>query len=342
MLERGDKSAEEKRSGGKAKKAVATEGDEEDGEEGDAAAEDSDAGDGSGSEASHRLLARIDVPEALRKPGAIAEFSSNLSQRERTALLRKFRKAQVRCLVCSDVVARGIDIPEVSAVVNYSAPTHLQTYIHRVGRTARAGRTGHTFTFVKRTEMDRFETMLRGSADCWERIRRYPLPKEARDTTRPWYAEALTSLRKCFAEEEAGRLAASAPLQAEDVGLAEEGGHAAAADLKASPKAQPVVTQKKKRIKLTEVDDEDAEEEEVADEDDDLDELDELAGAVDDGEELEEPEADEVPSAGAAKAEKIGKARARDQEGAGGDGAAQDHSLLDYLRRRGRLVAPAR
>lgn len=45
-----------------------------------------------------------------------------------------------RCLVCSDVVARGIDIPEVHAVVNYSAPSHIQTYIHRVGRTARAGK----------------------------------------------------------------------------------------------------------------------------------------------------------------------------------------------------------
>ena len=42
----------------------------------------------------------------------------------------------------SDVVARGIDIPEVTAVVNYTAPAHLQTYIHRVGRTARAGKAG--------------------------------------------------------------------------------------------------------------------------------------------------------------------------------------------------------
>merc|ERR1712050_619330 len=99
--------------------------------------------------------------------GAISEFSSTLGQKERSALLRRFRKAEVKCIVCSDVVARGIDIPEVEVVINYNAPSHLQTYIHRVGRTARAGRTGYTFTFVRRTEMDRFEKMLRESADCW-------------------------------------------------------------------------------------------------------------------------------------------------------------------------------
>eukprot|EP00747_Dinoflagellata_sp_TGD_P211718 gnl/TRDRNA2_/TRDRNA2_84916_c0_seq1.p1 gnl/TRDRNA2_/TRDRNA2_84916_c0~~gnl/TRDRNA2_/TRDRNA2_84916_c0_seq1.p1 ORF type:complete len:777 (+),score=130.75 gnl/TRDRNA2_/TRDRNA2_84916_c0_seq1:295-2331(+) len=171
--------------------------------------------------------ANLSVFKGLRAlPGgassAIAEFSSNLTQRERTTLLRKFRKAQIKCLVCSDVVARGIDIPDVQAVINYSAPSYLQTYIHRVGRTARAGRTGHTFTFVRRTETKHFEQMLRKSADCWQRIRRFPLPMDARSVERqePWYPQALKLLSRCLRFEDGGRLPQSRTLTLRD--LAEE------------------------------------------------------------------------------------------------------------------------
>ena len=53
-------------------------------------------------------------------------------------------------LVCSDAMARGMDMPLVDHVINYDVPTHLQTYVHRVGRTARAGRRGKAFTLLKR------------------------------------------------------------------------------------------------------------------------------------------------------------------------------------------------
>jgi ATP-dependent RNA helicase DDX51/DBP6 len=59
-------------------------------------------------------------------------------------------------LICSDVMARGMDLPELSSVVNYDAPVHVKTYVHRVGRTARAGREGHAFTVLRSEEVRYF------------------------------------------------------------------------------------------------------------------------------------------------------------------------------------------
>lgn len=56
-------------------------------------------------------------------------------------------------LVCSDSLARGMDLPSVDHVVNYDVPAHVQTYVHRVGRTARAGRAGHAYTLIKHEEV---------------------------------------------------------------------------------------------------------------------------------------------------------------------------------------------
>lgn len=159
-----------------------------------------------------------DVPQLLREKGAVAEFTSNLLQDERTALLRRFRRGKVRCLICSDVAARGIDIPEVTAVINFSAPQHLQTYIHRIGRTARAGRSGYTFTFVQRHEGHRFHRMLEQSADCAERIQRYTLPPESRDVRQQRYRRSTRLLDHCLKLEEKGALHPGRPLVWSDLG----------------------------------------------------------------------------------------------------------------------------
>eukprot|EP00435_Cladocopium_sp_Y103_P057680 s568_g20.t1 len=164
------------------------------------------------------LLQDVDVAATTPldlSPECIAEFSSTLTQKERGKLLKRFSTGKVKCLVCSDVVARGIDIPEVTAVVNYSAPSHIQTYIHRVGRTARAGKVGHTFTFVTRGDMDRFEKMLRESADCWERISKFPIPKEARSRKKIWWTPALEALQRCLDSESKGHLSVVKPIDEE-------------------------------------------------------------------------------------------------------------------------------
>lgn len=200
--------------------------------------------EGSEIEVDPRVAVRNSVASELRGSGLIAEFSSTLAQKERNATLKRFRRAEIKCLVCSDVVARGIDIPEVQAVINYSTPAHLQTYIHRVGRTARAGRTGHTFTFVPRFEMKRFEQMLRKSADCWDRIKRYPLPVESRNQGQKWYRRALKVLKRVLKLESLAKISPSRPLTLADLqaAAAERGSEAAAAVEKGSQKASVPAT----------------------------------------------------------------------------------------------------
>ena len=76
-----------------------------------------------------------------------------MDQRARTATLDDFRKDRITLLVASDVAARGLDIPAVSHVFNFDVPTHAEDYIHRIGRTGRAGLTGTAITIA--TSLDR-------------------------------------------------------------------------------------------------------------------------------------------------------------------------------------------
>jgi ATP-dependent RNA helicase RhlE len=92
----------------------------------------------------------------LRKAGiACAPIHGNRSQRQRENALRNFREGEVDVLVATDVLARGIDIPDVRYVINFDVPGDAEDYIHRIGRTGRAGETGWALTFV--TEDDYLE-----------------------------------------------------------------------------------------------------------------------------------------------------------------------------------------
>jgi superfamily II DNA/RNA helicase len=71
-----------------------------------------------------------------------------MDQSARTASLDQFRKGELPLLVASDVAARGLDIPEVSHVLNFDVPHHPDDYVHRIGRTGRAGRAGTAITIV--------------------------------------------------------------------------------------------------------------------------------------------------------------------------------------------------
>jgi len=72
------------------------------------------------------------------------------SQGQRQRALRAFKENKVNVLVATDVAARGIDVPDVSHVVNYSTPQTYDDYIHRIGRAGRAGRVGHALTFIEK------------------------------------------------------------------------------------------------------------------------------------------------------------------------------------------------
>ncbi|KJR85671.1 ATP-dependent RNA helicase DDX49/DBP8 [Sporothrix schenckii 1099-18] len=84
----------------------------------------------------------------------VTALHATLPQRQRTDNLGRFRAAAARILVATDVAARGLDIPEVALVVNYDVPRLPDDYIHRVGRTARAGRRGEAVTFVGQRDVD--------------------------------------------------------------------------------------------------------------------------------------------------------------------------------------------
>jgi len=87
------------------------------------------------------------LQRSLARHGFDAEaLHGDMVQSSRTETLDRFRKGQVKILVCSDVAARGLDIPEVSHVFNFDVPSHADDYIHRIGRTGRAGRSGKAFT----------------------------------------------------------------------------------------------------------------------------------------------------------------------------------------------------
>jgi superfamily II DNA/RNA helicase len=70
------------------------------------------------------------------------------SQGQRERALRKFKKNEVKILVATDVAARGIDVADITHVINYTTPQTYDDYVHRIGRAGRAGRTGHALTFI--------------------------------------------------------------------------------------------------------------------------------------------------------------------------------------------------
>ncbi|KFB09911.1 DEAD/DEAH box helicase-like protein [Nitratireductor basaltis] len=87
----------------------------------------------------------------------------DMDQRARMMMLDNFRKGKLSLLVASDVAARGLDIPDVSHVINYDIPTHADDYVHRIGRTGRAGRSGKAFTLVAKGDakyLDSIEKLI--------------------------------------------------------------------------------------------------------------------------------------------------------------------------------------
>jgi superfamily II DNA/RNA helicase len=92
--------------------------------------------------------------EGLGARGYLAEaLHGDISQAIRERVLRAFRSGKTEVLVATDVAARGLDVPEVSHVINFDIPPDPEYYVHRIGRTARYGRRGEAITFVNPREM---------------------------------------------------------------------------------------------------------------------------------------------------------------------------------------------
>ncbi|MDE2029929.1 MAG: DEAD/DEAH box helicase, partial [Alphaproteobacteria bacterium] len=104
----------------------------------------------------------------------------DMDQSERTATLDKFRKNEIALLVCSDVAARGLDIDAVSHVFNFDVPFHADDYVHRIGRTGRAGLNGTAYTLVTPDDAKQvaaIERLIKKSVER-ETIENLPEPKD--------------------------------------------------------------------------------------------------------------------------------------------------------------------
>ena len=94
-----------------------------------------------------------DLYKSLEKHGfSVGALHGDMDQRSRTNMLQGFKDNEITLLVASDVAARGLDIPAVSHVFNFDVPIHAEDYVHRIGRTGRAGREGAAFTMVSRRD----------------------------------------------------------------------------------------------------------------------------------------------------------------------------------------------
>ena len=101
------------------------------------------------------------VKKLLKANVSCAAIHSDKTQNQRTRALEGFRAGKVRVLVATDIASRGIDVPEVSCVINMELPIETESYVHRIGRTARAGESGAAISFVTHEERNQLKAVER-------------------------------------------------------------------------------------------------------------------------------------------------------------------------------------
>lgn len=109
------------------------------------------------------------LAEVLSRDHPAAALHGGMRQGARVAALRGFASGRTPILVVTNVAARGLDLPQVSHVVNFDMPEDVETYVHRVGRTARAGRAGTAITLVGQYDMEMFDRLARVLGPRWVR-----------------------------------------------------------------------------------------------------------------------------------------------------------------------------
>ena len=94
------------------------------------------------------------LTEKMREANfTVSSMHGDMPQKERDAIMKEFRSGQSRVLITTDVWARGIDVQQVSLVINYDLPNNRELYIHRIGRSGRFGRKGVAINFVKNDDI---------------------------------------------------------------------------------------------------------------------------------------------------------------------------------------------
>ncbi|KAH7567956.1 hypothetical protein JRO89_XS07G0197700 [Xanthoceras sorbifolium] len=187
-------------------------------------------------ESTHRLCTLLNFFDDLKIK--IKEYSGLQRQSVRSKTLKAFREGEIQVLVSSDAITRGMDVEGVRNVINYDMPPYIKTYIHRAGRTARAGQTGRCFTLLRKVEGNQvvrltagnpsprtqpvgcvmlhwFTTLRPSSAHQWDEKRFkkllkkadnnscpvHPLPSNLIESHRPVYLFALEKLKETVESE---------------------------------------------------------------------------------------------------------------------------------------------
>ncbi len=99
---------------------------------------------------------------------SVDEYHGDLSQQARERLLGRFRNRQVRWVVATDIAARGLDVDQLSHVINYDLPDSVETYVHRIGRTGRAGKEGTAISLVQPFERRKQQAFERHNRQNWQ------------------------------------------------------------------------------------------------------------------------------------------------------------------------------
>ncbi|XP_017280097.1 ATP-dependent RNA helicase DDX51 isoform X2 [Kryptolebias marmoratus] len=148
-------------------------------------------------ETAHRLYLLVKLFGGVQS----AEFSSRLSPGERKKTLKDFEQGKIQLLISTDAAARGIDINGVKCVVNYDAPQYIRTYIHRIGRTARAGKAGLAFTLLLRVQETNFLQMVveAGSPGIQKQV----VKPETLKSMEAQYEQILQELARVIKDEKA-------------------------------------------------------------------------------------------------------------------------------------------
>ena len=148
-------------------------------------------------ENAHRLYLLMKKVSGVK----VAEFSSSMTPKEKKESLAKFSWGSIDVLIASDIMARGLDIEDIQYVINYDIPHNDTAYIHRVGRTARAGKPGTAVTIVLMNEVKKFQTIVK-KAYKWQGkpfeqlVQTIKIFPEDLDPLIPAYQDALNHLGK--------------------------------------------------------------------------------------------------------------------------------------------------
>lgn len=114
------------------------------------------------------------LSRSLKNQGlSVEEIHSDLAQSEREAVMNRFKSRQVRILVATNIISRGIDVEDIDMVINYDVPHDAEDYVHRIGRTARAGAHGKACTLIGPDEQRQFASIERLLGRSVDKI---PLP----------------------------------------------------------------------------------------------------------------------------------------------------------------------